>query len=204
MSSINNNKTLAEPNRRRILVALGALVGSAAAAHILGGNALSVAMAYSPKQDSAATAGQVLSQSQMLQLRDICRLVIPATDTLGAADVDAHGFVDHQLFNCYPSDEQQEAVNILALIDKKAVQNFKKPFSNCQESEQLSLLTDLETPNQGFTSTDKKQFKFIKALIVFGYYTSKVGATMELNYLPVPGGFKGSIPYDSVGKAWAT
>jgi hypothetical protein len=31
-----------------------------------------------------------------------------------------------------------------------------------------------------------------------------VGASEELVYLAMPGGFKGSIPYKSIGKAWGS
>jgi len=39
---------------------------------------------------------------------------------------------------------------------------------------------------------------------VFGYYTSQPGATKELTYLPLPGGFKGSVPLASVGSAYSS
>ncbi|MDU0353713.1 hypothetical protein RS130_07055 [Paraglaciecola aquimarina] len=44
----------------------------------------------------------------------------------------------------------------------------------------------------------------LKALIVFGYFTSEVGATQALNYQAVPGGFKGSIPCDENTKSWGS
>ena len=64
------------------------------------------------------------------------------------------------------------------------------------------MLTDLERPANGFDEEQKWDFKFLKQLIVFGYYTSEVGATRELGFDPYPGGFRGSVPYASVGKAW--
>jgi hypothetical protein len=58
----------------------------------------------------------------------------------------------------------------------------------------LQLLKDLEQARNGFDADERGQFKTIKGLVIFGYYTSEVGSTQELAYLPFPVGFKGSIP----------
>ncbi len=42
----------------------------------------------------------------------------------------------------------------------------------------------------------------MKELTVTGYYTSEIGQTVELR--PVPfGEFRGDVPFDDVGRAWA-
>ena len=38
---------------------------------------------------------------------------------------------------------------------------------------------------------------------MFGYYTSEVGATRELRWLPMPGRYLVDYPLDEVGRAWA-
>ena len=194
--------TLSDRSKRKFLTGLGTLLGGAAASGLLGGNAISVAIAYTPNPNSTASAGEVLSQVQMIMLRNICAIVIPKTNTLGAAEVDTHGFIDNQLHHCHDKAEQQKAKAILLKIDQVAEKQFKRVFSDCSVEQQLSLLTSLEAGKEGFTEEDTGNFKFLKGLLIFGYYTSEVGATQELAYLPVPGGFKGSVPYDSVGKAW--
>lgn len=138
----------------------------------------------------------------MQQLRDICQLVIPKTDTAGAGDVDPHGFIDNQLVRCHANWQQTQMVNLLKRIDAAAQKRFAKSFSEASESQQLSLLTAIEEAEKEFGRDDAEHFAFLKRMIVFGYFTSEVGATQELAYLPVPGGFKGSIEYSSVGKAW--
>jgi hypothetical protein len=189
--------------KRRFILGLGTLIGAASATQLLGGNALSVAMAYTPQQNSIAAPGKLFSQADMLMLRDICALVIPKTETLGAAEVDVHGFIDNQLFHCFAKEEQLQAQGILLSINTEAQQRHKTTFSLCSPAQQLQLLTDLEKTRSGFDVSQQSQFKALKTLVIFGYYTSEVGATQELAYLAVPGGFKGSVPYDSVGKAWA-
>ncbi|HUG39845.1 MAG TPA: gluconate 2-dehydrogenase subunit 3 family protein [Longimicrobiales bacterium] len=46
-------------------------------------------------------------------------------------------------------------------------------------------------------------FRTMKELTVVGYYTSEVGATVELRHEAVPGRHEGCIPYERVGRTWA-
>jgi hypothetical protein len=202
MQKNRGNNDIQDKGKRRFMLGLSTLLGGATASHLLGGNALSVALAYTPKQNSAQVPGSLFSQEYMLMLRDICAQVIPKTETLGAAEVDVHGFIDNQLFHCFDANEQRQAKDILAHINKQANNRYKQSFSGCTKIQQLQLLRDVEQTAGGFDANQKSQFKLLKGLVVFGYYTSEVGATQELSFLPVPGGFKGSVPYDSVGKAW--
>lgn len=61
----------------------------------------------------------------------------------------------------------------------------------------------MEQASDGFTENDRKLFKQFKALVTFGYYTSEIGASQELAYLAIPGGYKGNFKFKDVGKAWA-
>ena len=201
---IGDQSSPEDRSKRGFLFGLSHLVGVAAATQLLGGNAISTAMAYTPKPDSINHAGKIFSQADMVLLRDICALVIPKTSTAGAAEVDTHGFVDNQLYHCYQPEDQQKVTSVLLKINQIALQRHQQPFSGTNTAQQLALLTDLEKPGNGFDDTDRSQFKFLKSQIVFGYYTSEVGASQELEYLAIPGGFKGSVPYDSVGKAWGS
>lgn len=199
------NKTALEPeskSRRRFLMRLSAVVGSTAAAQLLGGDAISTALAYTPRPDSANGDGKLFRQQEMQILRDICAQVIPQTTTAGAAEVDTHGFIDNQLFHCYGLAEQQQVKSILSKIEQISRKRYGRAFHRADQAQQLSLLEDLERPAGGFSQQDRVNFKFLKGQVVFGYFTSEVGASEELAYLALPGGYKGSIPYKSVGKAW--
>ncbi len=200
----SDEPSLEDKSKRRFFTGLSVLVGGAAATQLLGGNAISTALAYTPRPDSTSQAGKVFSQADMVLLRDICTQVIPQTKTAGAAEVDTHGFIDNQLFHCYQAEDRQKVLSVLSKINKVANKRHQHSFSETTPAQQLAMLTDLEKPGNGFDDTDRSQFKFLKSQVVFGYYTSEVGASQELAYLPVPGGYKGSIPYKSIGKAWGS
>jgi gluconate 2-dehydrogenase gamma chain len=46
-------------------------------------------------------------------------------------------------------------------------------------------------------------FRTMKELTIVGYYTSEVGATVELRHEAVPGRFEGCVPFTEIGRAWA-
>jgi hypothetical protein len=202
---MKNDKTSTnEKSRRNFLKGFTTMLGGVAVGSLLTGNAISVAMAYVPRSDSTLTDGKVFNKNQLMLLKEICAIVIPTTETLGAAEVDTYGFIDNQLFHCHTKAEQETALALLTLIDTSAQQQLSKPFLKLTSEQQFQLLTNLDLGEQYFNQAQRADFKVLKQYICFGYYTSEVGATKELRYDPVPGGFKGSIPYKSSDPSWAT
>ena len=206
----NDNKstiesvTKNENSRRHFLKGFTTMLGGVAVGSLVTGNAISVAMAYVPSNDSILADGKIFNKNQLILLKEICSIVIPKTDTLGAAEVDTHGFIDNQLFHCHSKEDQNTALALLTLVDTRAQQQAASSFINLTSKQQFQLLTDLDLGQNSFDQTQRADFKLLKQYICFGYYTSEVGATQELRYDPVPGGFKGSIPYKKTDPTWAT
>ncbi len=195
--------SLKSKGRRNLILGIGAIIGTSAAVKLLTTKSVSEAVMYTPNVNSGLAAGKVLSQQEILMLKEICALAIPTTDTLGAADVDVHGFIDHQLFACHGKEQQEQVKDVLNKIEKVTLQKHKINFLELNDKQQLEILNSLEQVQKEFDSHDKNNFNFLKALIIFGYYTSEVGASKELTYLGVPGGYTGSVALDSVRSAQA-
>lgn len=193
-----------EQSKRQFLRGLTALMGTAAVSPLISGDALAVAFSYQPKSNSALQAGKLFTLTQMKILHDICAVVLPRTDTPSAADLDVHGFLDHQLSVCFPQKDQQQAVAIIDKINHQSTRHYNKSFIELTGTNQHNLLIGLEAEKLGFTSQDKHAFKAVKSLLVFGFFTTEVGATQALNYQAVPGGFKGSVAYSSLKKSWGS
>jgi hypothetical protein len=206
-SDINKTNINTE-SRRKFLRGLSLLVGGTVAAALVSGNSLSVAMAHSLKPVSEGNDlladGKIFTLSQLKQLKGICAIVIPKTDTLGAAEVNTHGFIDNQLFHCYEQAEQEKMIQLLTLVDEVAKESFSQSFTELSQDQQFELLTALDLGKDNFDKKQRADFKSLKKLICFGYYTSEVGASQELRYLAVPGGYKGSIPYKSFEASWGS
>lgn len=188
-------------DRRTFLRKFSQAVGYTAAATIIAGSNLSTALAYTPKPDSALRDGVLFNKSQMQTLLAIGNTILPRTDTPSAADLDCHGFVDNQLATCHSKQEQTQVAQILAIIEKQAKAKHGNSFNNITEDKRIELLTAIEQDN---SDQQRDKFKLLKSLIIFGYFTSEVGATQVLSYQAVPGGYKGSVKVNEDTKAWGS
>lgn len=190
---MSRNTHLSDQSRRMFLQRLSQTIGFAAATTLVAGAGMGSALAYTPKPDSALRQGLVFTQPQMMALKHICSTIIPRTDTASAADVDCHGFVDHQLLQCFSEQDHAKCIAIVDDINAAAKREFKKDYSELSQAQQTSILNNVEA-QKGFSGEQKGHFKMLKALIVFGYFTSEEGVTKALVYSPFPGGYKGSVP----------
>lgn len=185
-------------NRRAFLKQLTAAIGSVAAANVMAGDKLSMALAFHNHESSGA-GNNLFNESQRAVLFALSDAVLPKTDTPSATELNCHNFIEHQLQHCYSEEQQRASKSILDKLDSKA--NGK--FAALTLDERQTLLRKLESQD-GFTKQDKGQFSLVKYLLVFGYFTSQVGATEALDYLAVPGGYKGSLPLKEDTKAWGS
>lgn len=201
--SNNNPAVLHAASRRALFKHLAGAVGAAYTSRLISGAGLTIALAYSRQLQAGINAGKLFDLKAMTTLARICELVIPATATPSAADVDVHGFIDNQLQHCFAIEQQQQIQALLAQIDEYANRNYQIDFYDCTEQQQLALLNALDVGKQPFNAASKDSFRFLKSLIVFGFFTSEVGATKALRYQAIPGGFKGSIPYRQGEASWA-
>ncbi|MFT4928984.1 MAG: hypothetical protein ACI8WB_005108 [Phenylobacterium sp.] len=168
------------------------------------------ALTFDPNQLSSTP--KLLSPPQLTLLGQVVDVIIPQTDTPGALAVNCHRFIDDQLFHCHDPSMQQNVLNLLTLIDASAQDRHqsrhksrkKRGFSHLDDSQQIQLLSDIELAKNGFSAAHRSQFKQLKSLICFGYYTSKVGASQELKYQAIPGGYQGSVPLSEVGRSWGS
>jgi len=199
---MNNQKDKAmNPKRRKLLAGLAVSVGVAG---VSGGASIGVAASEKAVGTSTIKKGLLFSQHQMQMLRALCEVVIPKTDTPSAAELNVHLFIDTQLTNCHSIGDQQKIKNLLLRLDEVSYIEHKKHFNELLMPDQKALLLSLEAGQLGFISGDDEHFKFLKNLMAYGYFTTQVGATQVLKYQAIPGGFKGSIPYASVGTTWGS
>lgn len=161
-----------------------------------------MAVSFSMPKDLARRKNTALNAQQLSLVRVLGEIIIPTTDTPGAIAAGVHDFINHQLTYCFNAAEQQVILLGLEKIDARAQAQHQHNFLTCNKVQQHNLLTDMEAAQNGFTATDRQAFKQFKSLVAFGYYTSEIGATQELAYAAIPGGYK-AIKFAEIGKAWA-
>lgn len=171
---------------------------------VLSANSLSaLAAGVTAPTDLSRSKKTLLNTDQLALVRELGEIIIPTTETPGAIAAGVHDFINHFVVYCASPEEQQGLVAGLARIEEVAKSRFNKPFLSANKIQQIELLTNMEQAKEGFTADDRAFFKQLKALVTFGYYTSEIGATQELAYLAIPGGYKGNFKFKQVGKAWA-
>ena len=192
-----------QDNRRLFMKKMVGLFGATTALAVLSGCSKPEALRFNAQESDLSKNDTLFTEHELTLLYSLCETILPKTDTPSAVEAGCHEFVPHQLQHCHSKHQQDDCIQIINAVDMHANKKFSKTFVLLQPQQQQQLLLDIES---GALTTDieKSQFGFLKALIVFGYFTSEVGATQALKYQAVPGGFKGSIPATAETKSWGS
>ena len=121
----------------------------------------------------------------------------PATDTPGARSARVPQFIDRAVADYYEPENGARLRAGLDLIDGDARTAHGTAFVALTGAQQLALLTRYDNEGSAF-------FKALKELVTIGYFTSEPGATIALRYDPVPGDYRGCVPFREIGRGWAT
>lgn len=138
----------------------------------------------------------IVSAEQEAFLAEVADIIIPTTDTPGAKAAGVEKFIVRVMRDCYKKEDQDKFYAGLAKLDADSQAKFGKGFTNLDVT-QKNEMVKLSTVN------DKPFFQRMKELTVTGYFTSEIGATKALAYLPIPGKFEGCIPLKPNQKTWA-
>lgn len=177
-------------DRRQILIGVAALMGGS----LLPGSVAALENSDAGARDASFS---VLTKKQFRTLSVIADIILPETDTPGAVGVGVPSFIDWAL-DTWLLPEETSA--FLAGLENFSQQNarFLTANSAVQETVVRSLDQQLHNLPNGL-----EFYRQLKELVLIGYYTSEIGATLELAYDPIPGGYQPFTTENSV-KAWAT
>lgn len=189
--------------RRSVLTGIATLMGSsllpstltaisgALASDDVGGEASFNQAGFLPVENSP------LSEKALRYIHIISDIIIPATDTPGAATAGVPRFIEHALMHWMAkADALQFVADLTSFMQTKEGFLIAPAATQIAVVEKLDNEMNSETPFSSF-------YRSLKELTVLGYYTSETGASEELAYDPVPGGFREyTLPPQS--RAWST
>lgn len=187
--------------RRSALLRLGALCGVTGLSGLAPSGDVLAAVAAASK--GAAYEPVLLTRDELQLTGVLAELIIPKTDTPGALAVGAHRTIDHLLKVCALAPEQARFKAGLARIEAAAQAQSGKRFGSLPAARKTALLHALDTGKAPFDGQDQGFFRQLKGYVAFAYYTSEAGATRELAYLPIPGGFQGNYKLTRSSRGWA-
>ncbi|GAB3167696.1 gluconate 2-dehydrogenase subunit 3 family protein [Telluribacter humicola] len=174
-------------NRREAVQRIALLMGGALSAPVMAG-AMGEKIYDGPSLNVTA--------EQEALLAELADVIIPTTKTPGAKAAGAEKFIVRVMRDCFPLKDQETFYNGLARLNTESKTKFGKSF------EELPLPQKNEMVKHTMTS-DTPFFRRMKELTVTGYFTSEIGATQALEYLPIPGRFEACRPLKPGQKAWA-
>ena len=178
-------------NRRDALKSLLVLSGSAA---VYGSDRFLTGTINSPN-----LSVETRFTPELLALaEEIAETIIPATADSGGAKAAKLGVFMQEIVSLYYSPEEQALFFAgLDRVQADAVARFQKDFVELAESERTAILMGYET---GETPAD---YRALKQLTTWGYFSSEIGMTQARAFLPIPTRYEGDLPLKTGQKAWA-
>jgi len=186
---------------RKTALLMGMAVSASALTGILQGCKATPELTYTPS---------FFTEDQARIVSEVAEIIIPKTDTPGAKDTGVPGFIDLMLKDCYKKEDQDYFIEGLTAFDAEAKKAYGDSFIYCKPEQQVELVTKIHAAAIAEAKQNKEAAKpFIlmaKELTLLGFFTSEPGATQVLQYIAVPGSYKGCIPLAEAGngKTWAT
>ncbi|MBT6033607.1 MAG: gluconate 2-dehydrogenase subunit 3 family protein [Kordiimonadaceae bacterium] len=193
-------------NRRQILERMSLVMGGAVSLTVLSACDGGVSVPTKEEVENGIPL-KALNQAQLDLIGDMADTIIPDTETPGAKSVNVHYLIDELAVNWMKASEKTIFLGKLTALDERIKVEHGKSFSELDMAGRGAVLDQLgaEMIAEGEAADGEEQniYRELRELILFGYYTSEVGASEELLYDPIPGDFKGCVPYSEIGKAWS-
>lgn len=209
-------------DRRNALKSVALLVGGS----VVGGELFLAGC----KQKGASTSSveDLFKPEQSAYMDEIAETILPKTSTPGAKDAKVGAFMAVMVRDCYTPEDQKIFIDGLQKINDLSETQFKNNFQQITAEQRTQLLTQLDKEQKEYNkkrseakkiaaakdtsanhngnrdiSMPNHYFALMKQLTLLGYFTSELGATKALRYVPVPGKYVGDFPYKKGDKAWA-
>ena len=180
-------------SRRQALRGLIALVGGTVGA----GELLPLAHAAMADADAAP---RFLDEDQFALLGRVVDLMIPETDTPGAYAAGVHRFIDMMLDEYAAEASRDTLLAGLRAVNGASVTRHQRDFVELEPGDQFDTLVAVDA--EAFEDrTGSEPYRTLKSAILFGYYTSEIGASVELRFNPLPGTTPGCVPVDTFDRA---
>ena len=144
---------------------------------------------------------RTLDPRQYQMVTRMAEIILPETDTPGAAAAHVNDFIDLILTEWAGAEERDQFLAGLADTDDRSRTKFGKVFlelSAGQQTEIIQLLDDetatAMSKHSGRINSGGSFFHTMKRLTLTGYFTSEAGAKQALHFKIIPGRYDGCVP----------
>jgi len=153
---------------------------------------------------ASQSSPRTLNAHQEATVKVMAEMILPRTDTPGAADVGAAAFIDLVLTEWYDEADRRRFLAGIGDVDARSNSLFGRDFVDCQAFQQSQILVDLGEKMarniaqvndlrlpEGEFPVDTNFYAMMRRLTLTAYYTSEAGATEELHFEIIPGSYEG-------------
>jgi hypothetical protein len=152
--------------------------------------------------------GATFSEEDISFLDEVAETIIPKTTTPGAKEAAVGSFMTVMVNDCYDKKDQEIFHAGIKKLDEASQKANNTSFLKATTEQRTSLLTTLDKEAKEHQKSKQKDdanhyFTMMKQLTLFGFFTSKPGATQVLRHEAVPGKYDGAYPYKKGDRAWA-
>lgn len=177
-------------------------------AWLLGGTIVGAELFMSGCKSEPEKVKELFSRDQINFLGEVSDTILPTTSTPGAKAAGVGPFMALMVRDCYTPGDQKIFTDGVTKLDDECKKSQGKKFLECDAKQRTAFLNQLDNEQKAYQKTKKEKdsnhyFRMMKELTLLGYFTSEVGCTKALRYLPVPGKYNGNMPYKKGDKAWA-
>jgi len=185
--------------RREVLRRVAWMLGGAISAP----SALAILQGCSAK-DAGVSAGSfkpkfLTAPLHMEIVTAVADIIIPKTSTSGALDAGVPAFIDLAVADVYPKDAQQRFTAGLDEFASGKDGAGKSFLEQDRGQREIAVRTSLEEA----LAAELRPKPFIlmaRELTLLGFFTSKVGITENMEYVPVPTAYHGCVPLSDMKK----
>ena len=146
--------------------------------------------------------GAEFSKTQEQIIAEVAEIIIPRTDTPGAADAGVPAFVVMMLKDCYRKPEHESFATGLQDLEKSQFLSLNKQQKETAirdlEARTVELMKEYQVQQTKMgDNEDREQMKevakglpfwrLMKELTLLGYFTSEAGIKGSFEYVPIPG-----------------
>ena len=156
---------------------------------------------------------QFLSTDQAQLVSALVDTLLPKTDTPGGIDVKVDMLIDLIYAKTMDEEEQKNIAKDMDAFNDTCVSKFGKVFHELDVDQRTAILQEEEAKapklGRGVWGRSVEDngpvgfYRSFKSMAIWSYCTSEEIGKNVLNYDPVPGDYKGCVPFDEVGKVWS-
>lgn len=173
-----SDRSAMDGTSRRNLLKLGAFLGVALVA---------------PATRAVAAISAPWDAANRALVAEVAEIIIPATDTGGAKAAGVPAFVEMMVADWFDAGERTHFMDGMGAFADEARARHGKPFADLGDAEKIAFfgekLKAAEAAAAAPPAGGRPRTPFamlMKRLTIYGYYTSELGATVELSSNMVP------------------